>query len=119
MQTYCYRQSRSIFRQSTDRGIGSHQFGPILVAALILSSNKGWTPNSEAAPNLTSKLLIHPKTESLTNDDDKNSWGPIADGNHGEANENEGDAHHENDNKENGVGVLSLSHIFLSSLRNP
>ena len=118
LQTYCCRQSRSIFRQSTDRGIGRHQFGPLLEAALILSS-KGWTPNSEAAPNLTSKLLSHPNRGTDT-DDDKNSrgCGPIADGNHGEANENEGDAHDENNNEENGVGVLSLSHIFLRSLRH-
>ena len=44
--------------------------------------------------------------------------GPITDGNHGEANENEGDAHDENNDEEDGVGVLSLSHIFLRSLRH-
>ena len=40
--------------------------------------------------------------------------GPITDGNHGEANENEGDAHDENDNEEDGVRVF-LSHVLLGS----
>ena len=58
------------------------------------------------------------QTEALTQTMTKTvESGPIADGNHGEANENEGDAHDENNDEEDGVGVF-LSHIFLRSLRH-
>ena len=87
-----------------------------LEAALILGS-KGWNPNSEATPKLTSKLLSHPNRGTDTDNDKTLGSGPIADGNHGEANENEGDAHDENNDEEDGVGVF-LSHIFLRPLRH-
>ena len=116
--TYCCPQ-RALYSQTEHRQ--RHRASPIwatLEAALILGSN-GWNPNSKAAPNLTSKLLSLPNRGTDTDNDKTLGSGPIADGNHGEANENEGDAHDENNDEEDGVGVF-LSHIFLRSLcHNP
>lgn len=64
-----------------------------------------------------SKLLIHPNNRGTDTDEDKTLPGPITDGDHGEANENEGNAHDEHDDEEDGVGVF-LSHVLLRSLRH-
>ena len=71
-------------------------------------------PNSGNVPNLTLKLLIHPKYRGTDIDNDKNTSGPITNGDHGEANEYEGDSHDEDNDEKDGVGVF-FPHIFLHS----
>ena len=83
----------------------------------LIISNKSetqnsWNKKSKAVPHFASKFLTHRGTDTYV--DKTVGWKPIADGDQGEANENEGDAHDENNNKEDGVRVF-LSHVLLGA----
>ena len=112
-QTYPCRQSRSIFRQRTDRGTGCPQFGPYWELSRI------WAPNWFQIlnrPQFDSQTVDPPKVQRYWHRQWQEHIGPrpITNGDHGEANEYEGDAHDEDNDEKDGVGVF-FPHIFLHS----
>ena len=80
--------------------------------SLDFGPSDSWNKKSKAVPHFASKFLTHRGTDTYV--DKTVGWKPIADGDQGEANENEGDAHDENNNEEDGVRVF-LSHVLLGS----